>query len=162
VAIIGGAKIETKLPVIKNLEENYDFILVGGMTANEALDEEMKFSDKVLLPEDFSPKEKKRERLDIGPKTVERFIDKIDSAQTIIWNGPLGMFEDSDCAMGTKDVLKAIEKNEKAFKLIGGGETLEVVNRFSSFDNFDYVSMSGGAMLEFLAGKDLPGIEALK
>lgn len=162
VAIIGGAKIETKLPVIKNLEENYDFILVGGMTANEALDEEMEFSDKVLLPEDFSPKEKKEDRLDVGPATVEKFIDKINSAQTVVWNGPLGMFEDSDCAMGTKKVMEAIEKNKKAFKLVGGGETLEAVNRFSSLDNFDYVSMSGGAMLEFLAGKKLPGIEVLK
>ncbi|MFO7807640.1 MAG: phosphoglycerate kinase [Candidatus Moraniibacteriota bacterium] len=162
VAIIGGAKIKTKLPVIETLEKNYDYILVGGMTANEALDEKISFSEKVLLPKDFSPKGKEEQRLDIGEETVKEFVSKIEEVKTIIWNGPLGMFEADDCSSGTKGVIDAIESNKQAFSLIGGGETLEAVNRFSSLENFDYVSMSGGAMLEFLSGESLPGVEAIK
>lgn len=159
VAIIGGAKIKTKLPVIKSLEEKYDYILVGGIIANEALDKELKFSEKVLLPVDFKPDEKSR--LDIGPKTIEIFKEKIKEAQTIIWNGPLGKFENEKYAEGTKEIVNAITSNNSAYKLVGGGESIEAVKKFSNFSKFDYVSMSGGAMLEFLAGKELPGVEAL-
>jgi phosphoglycerate kinase len=161
VAVIGGAKIKTKLPVIETLEKNYDYILVGGMTANEALDEKLSFSQKVVLPKDFSPESKREQRLDIGKNTVEEFVSKIKEAETIVWNGPLGMFEASDCSYGTKSVIDAIVSNRKAFSLVGGGETLEAINKFSSLQEFDYVSMSGGAMLEFLAGKTLPGLKAL-
>ncbi|MDZ7611775.1 MAG: phosphoglycerate kinase [Candidatus Moranbacteria bacterium] len=161
-AVIGGAKIDTKLPVIRSLEENYDQVLVGGKVANEALDGKLEFSENVYFPEDFSPADKKEQRLDIGKKTVDVYIEKISKARSIIWNGPMGKFEDDDCQFGTKEIINAIIENTNAYTIIGGGETLEAVNRFSSLDHFDYVSMSGGAMLEFLGGKELPGIEALK
>ncbi len=161
VAIIGGAKIATKLPVIKNLAKKYQAVLVGGMVANEALDEKIKFSKNVILPVDFSPAEKVEERLDIGPLTVVSFREEIQKAKTIVWNGPLGKFEDEEASNGTRNITKFIEQNKEAFSLIGGGETLEAVEKFGDFAKYNYVSESGGAMLEFLAGNKLPGIEAL-
>ena len=160
VAIIGGAKIATKLPVIKNLGKIYDKVLVGGIVANEALDKKIKFSDKVVLPIDFSPTEREAERLDVGPLTVVAFREEIQKAKTIVWNGPLGKFEDEETANGTRNIIKVVEDSD-AFKLIGGGETLEAVKKFGHFNRYNYVSESGGAMLEFLAGKELPGIKAL-
>ena len=162
VAIIGGAKIETKLPVIETLAKEYDTVLVAGKTANEALDKIISFPENVFLPVDFSPESESEARLDIGEKTQAIFIDKIKQAKTIVWNGPLGMFEREDCAIGTKIIAKAIINNKEAFKLVGGGETIAAINYFVNPDDFNYVSMSGGAMLDFLAGKELPGLKALE
>ena len=166
VAIIGGAKIETKLPVIQNLAESYDKVLVGGKIANEAVDEKIELGEKVLLPIDFAPQGLESERLDIGPKTVESYIKEIALAKTIVWNGPMGKFEDEKCEEGTKKIMGAIVDNEEAHTVIGGGETVEAVKRLvrqpADLKKFDYVSMSGGAMLEFMAGKELPGVEALE
>ncbi len=161
IAIIGGAKIETKLPVIETLAKNYEFVLVGGKTANEALDQGLSFSENVILPVDFSPREKETERIDIGEKTQAIFIDKINKAQTIVWNGPLGLFEKEEASLGTRNIITAITRNTKAFKLVGGGETIAALNYFNNGKNFNYVSMSGGAMLDYLAGKEIPGIKAL-
>lgn len=162
VMVIGGAKIATKLPVIENMMRIYDRVLVGGMIANEALDQNLDLGEKVLLPSDFLPKEKETERLDIGLDTIDSYVEEIKNAKTIVWNGPMGKFEDKEAETGTKKICQAIAANEDAMQVIGGGETLEAVNRFSDFKHFDYVSMSGGAMLEYLSGKTLPGIEALE
>lgn len=162
VAIIGGAKIETKLPVIENLREKYNFILVGGLIANEALDQHLDLGDNVFLPIDFSPETLIVQRLDIGPETIKVFKEKISKAKTIVWNGPMGKFEDLEAEKGTKEIMKAVVAKKEAEQVIGGGETLEAVERFGNFSDFDYVSMSGGAMLEFLSGKELPGIKALE
>lgn len=162
IAIIGGAKIETKLPTIDFLKNGYDVVLVGGKIANEVLDQKLDLGEKVFLPVDFSPKEEQAFRLDIGEKTIEMFKEKIKTAQTIIWNGPLGMFERREYAKGTQIIVQAIVENRTAYKLVGGGETIEALKMFSSFSDFDYVSMSGGAMLEFLSGKELPGVKVLK
>lgn len=161
VAIIGGAKIETKLPVINNLIPIYDRILVGGMIANEAIDQGLEKGDKVVLPVDFGPEELQDQRLDIGPETIASFVKEIQQAGSIIWNGPLGKFEAEGCEQGTKQILAAILDNVDAYKIIGGGETIEAVRMLGNLKDFNYVSMSGGAMLEFLAGDKLPGIEAL-
>ena len=162
IAIIGGAKIETKLPTIDFLKKVYDAVLVGGKIANEALDQKIDLGENVFLPVDFSPEEEKESRFDIGSKTVETFCEKIVSAKTIIWNGPLGMFEKTEYAAGTEKIARAIGENRTAFKVVGGGETIEAVKKFQSFIDFDYVSMSGGAMLEFLSGQELPGVKALE
>ncbi|HRY82992.1 MAG TPA: phosphoglycerate kinase, partial [Candidatus Moranbacteria bacterium] len=106
VAIIGGAKIETKLPVIKFFEEKYDNVLVGGKIANEALDQKIQFSSKVILPVDFID-----DRLDIGPKTLENFNSIIGQAETIVWNGPTGKFEEEKYAFSTNEILKEILKS---------------------------------------------------
>ncbi|MDP1833666.1 MAG: phosphoglycerate kinase [Candidatus Moranbacteria bacterium] len=155
VAIIGGAKIETKIPVIKFFEEKYDHILVGGKIANEALDQNIEFSDKVVLPVDFVD-----DRLDIGPETVEKFKAIIASAKTIAWNGPTGKFEDEKYAKSSNEILEAVIASG-AFVLVGGGETLEILEKNHAMDDISFVSTGGGAMLDFLAGNAMPGIEAL-
>lgn len=156
VAIIGGAKIETKLPVIKFFEEKYDYILVGGKVANEAIDQKIKFSEKVILPFDFID-----ERLDIGPKTLARFKEVIAEAKTIVWNGPTGKFEEEKYAVSANEILQAVLASG-AYVLIGGGETLEILERNGAMEKVDFVSTGGGAMLEYLGGETLPGIEMLQ
>ena len=156
VAIIGGAKIETKLPVIKFFEEKYDNILVGGKIANEALDQKKEFSEKVILPFDFID-----DRLDIGPKTLEKFQEIISSAKTIVWNGPTGKFEDEKYALSSNEILKTVLQSD-AYTVVGGGETLEILEKNDATDKISFVSTGGGAMLEYLGGGEMPGIEILK
>lgn len=157
IAIIGGAKIETKLPLIAALEKNYDAILVGGKVANEALDHQLTFSDKVLLPKDFDSSA----RLDIGPQTIAYFTQIINMAKTIIWNGPLGKFEEKPYDIGTEAILHAILKSQ-AYVVIGGGESLAVLEKAGVIEKVSFVSSGGGAMLEYLGGGLLPGILALE
>ncbi len=155
-AIIGGAKIETKLPLIRALEETYDCVLVGGKIANEAIDQKITFSEKVLLPQDFdSPA-----RLDIGKRTASFYAAIIQKAKTIIWNGPMGKFEEKPYDFGTKIILEAILESE-AYVVIGGGESLAVLEAAGVFHKISFVSSGGGAMLEYMAGKDLPGLRPL-
>jgi phosphoglycerate kinase len=155
IAIIGGAKIETKLPVIKFFEKKYDFVLVGGKIANEAKDQAITFSEKVILPDDYIG-----ERLDIGPKTIEKFKHIINQAKTIVWNGPMGKFEEAEYSVGTKEILKAVLASS-AFTLVGGGETLEILEEENAIEKIGFVSTGGGAMLEYLGGGKMPGIEIL-
>ena len=156
IAIIGGAKIETKMPVIENMAGAYDAILVGGRIAVEAQEQKQKFSENVILPEDYVD-----ETLDIGPKTAEKYGMAISSASFLVWNGPMGKFEDEKYVAGSKAVLDALSGSD-AWKIAGGGETLEFINKYNMADKFDFLSSGGGAMLEFLSGKKLPGIEALE
>lgn len=157
VAIIGGAKIETKLPLIQTFAENYDCVLVGGKIANEALDQKISFNDKVLLPKDFdSPN-----RFDIGPTTAAYYAQIIKKAKTIVWNGPMGKFEEKPYDIGTKLVLEAILESE-ANVVIGGGESLAILEEVGVFHKIGFVSSGGGAMLEYLSGHVLPGLEALR
>jgi len=156
VAIIGGAKIQTKLPMIHMFEKKYDFVLVGGKIANEAIDEEKTFSSNVLLPIDFVG-----DRMDIGPKTVALFKEKIREAKTVIWNGPMGKFEDPAYSSGTFLIARSIMDSE-AFSLVGGGESVEVLEENNWISKFSFVSTGGGALLEFLSGSPMPGIDVLK
>ncbi len=98
---------------------------------------------------------------DIGPESIKVFKKIIKPAKTILWNGPLGMHEDKRFEKGTKEIADTIVKNYSAFKVAGGGETVSAINTFGLADKFDFLSTGGGAMLEFLAGEKLPGIEAL-
>ena len=157
VAVIGGAKIETKLPVINFFKDIYDFVLVGGKVANEALDSKEDFGEKVLLPVDFVD-----DRLDIGSDTIARFKKIIEEAKTIVWNGPMGKFEEERYASGTEEIYQAIVENQEAVKVTGGGETLEILEKKNSFDKFTFVSTGGGAMLEYITKGTLPGLEVLK
>jgi len=156
VIVIGGAKIETKLPMINFFEKKYDRVLIGGKIANEAADQNIKFSERVILPQDFSG-----DRLDIGPKTLEKFQEIISGAKTIVWNGPLGKFEEEEHSRGTYAVLNMILKNQNAYSVVGGGETIEVLEKYGAMEKISFVSTGGGAMLEYLGGKKLPGIKAL-
>lgn len=157
VAIIGGAKIETKLPLIRMFEERYDCILVGGRVANEAIDQKIVFSEKVLLPQDFDSSL----RLDIGPNTIAYYIQIIKTAKTIIWNGPMGKFEEKPYDIGTEAILHAILESG-AFVVIGGGESLAIVENANVMNKISFVSSGGGAMLEYLGGQTLPGFIALE
>lgn len=99
---------------------------------------------------------------DLGPETVKIFSEIIKTAKMILWSGPLGLAEEKKFAKGTKEVAQAIVKNKSAFKIIGGGDTIAAINKLGLLSKFDHVSTGGGAMLEFLSGEELPGIEALK
>ncbi|GAF81162.1 unnamed protein product, partial [marine sediment metagenome] len=99
--------------------------------------------------------------LDIGPKTVERFTDRILGAKTLVWTGPLGAFEVEAFSAGTRGVGEAVAESD-AYSVIGGGETGEAVARFGLVDRVSYVSTGGGACLAFLRGKQLPALEALR
>lgn len=157
VAVIGGAKIKTKLPLIRVFEEKYDHVLVGGKIANEAIDQKIVFSEKVLLPQDFDSSS----RLDIGPDTIARYIQIIKTAKTIVWNGPMGKFEEKPYDIGTDAVLRTILESA-AFTVIGGGESLAVLEKANVIDKIGFVSSGGGAMLEYLGGKELPALKVLE
>jgi len=104
---------------------------------------------------------KEEEIFDIGPETIDVFKRIIKEAKTIFWNGPMGMYEDERFSSGTKEIAEAIIRNYSAFKVAGGGDTIAAVKKFHLEEKFDFLSTGGGAMLEFLAGEKLPGIEAL-
>ncbi|MFH1048661.1 MAG: phosphoglycerate kinase [Patescibacteria group bacterium] len=169
IAIIGGVKLETKSPAVNNLAKIYDYVLVGGMVANEMI--KSKFLHSLALNIILPAKENliKEKHFDIGHNTVKEFSKFIQKAKTIVWNGPMGMFEDSKYQAGTKGVIELIKSARKngANVLIGGGETIYALRKFApklmdkKNKGFN-ISTGGGAMLEFLAGNDLPGIEALK
>ena len=199
VVIIGGAKIESKIKVIKYFLKNSDHLLIGGKIANSILivkgvllgrpwpDEEVveeikKFdltSPNLHLPVDVlaSPTEtgkygtrvsapgrvrKDELLLDIGPETIKMFSKIIGLANTIIWAGPMGFFENPLFEKGTREIAEAIIKNQKAFKVAGGGDTISALRKFHLEKWFNHISTGGGAMLGFLAGEELPGISALE
>ncbi len=102
--------------------------------------------------------------LDIGPKTIDKIKDIIENSETVLWNGPAGYFENPNFALGSYEIAKKIvEKNKKKqiYSIVGGGDTILVLNQINVINNFNFVSTAGGAFLEFLEGKELPGIKAL-
>ncbi len=155
VAIIGGAKIETKLPLIRVFEKLYDAVLVGGKVANEAIDQKTVFSGNVVLPVDF-----RDDRLDIGAQTVIKFNQVIRYAKTIVWNGPLGKFEERPYNAGTNSIVRSMIESG-AFVVTGGGESVAVLEQMDVMDKMGFVSTGGGAMLEYMSGNELPGLLAL-
>ena len=157
VMIIGGAKTKTKLPLIKLLTKKFDFVLVGGIVANKIKNQKSKIKN-IELPVDYVFSE--NSACDIGPKTIKNFSKIISKAKIIVWNGPMGKFEDARFSKGTKEIGRAIAKS-KAYKIIGGGETVFAASKFNLIGKMDFVSTGGGAMLEFLADRELPGLKAL-
>ena len=102
--------------------------------------------------------------LDIGPKTVEKVKDIVKKSETVLWNGPAGYFENPNFASGSYEIAKAIVKKNKEnsiYSVIGGGDTIALINQLNVIQNFNFVSTAGGAFLEYLEGKELPGIKAL-
>ena len=161
VVVIGGAKLETKLPVVHSFLKSADKILVGGDIANKMLRKSLvKENSLKILPQDGIDNGSGGFE-DIGSETIRLFVSSLRRAKTVVWNGPLGHAEIPEFAKGTKAVARAIA-HSNAFTVVGGGDTIAILRKFNLLHGFDHVSTGGGAMLEFLAGKKLPGIEALK
>ena len=155
-AIIGGAKIETKLPLVEHLAQIADFVLVGGELPIEIEEKQMKFPENVIIAA-LSPDQKD---IDINNGSIVQTIKLIKSAKTVVWNGPMGLYEEG-FDKGTLTVAKAIIEND-AYRVVGGGETVEFLAKNNLLSKFAFVSSGGGAMLEFLSGKTLPALKALE
>jgi phosphoglycerate kinase len=202
VAILGGAKVSSKLSVIENLLDKVDTLIIGGgmsYTFSKALggtvgvslleedycDYALKMIDKakekgvkLLLPvdtviaDDFSNSANTQvvkageipdgwEGLDIGPETVKIYTDAVADAKTVVWNGPMGAFEMPNFAVGTEAVAKALANTgADTTTIIGGGDSAAAVNQMGFGDKMTHISTGGGASLEFLEGKELPGVAA--
>ena len=201
-AIMGGAKVGDKIPVIKNLLKKVDSLIIGGgmaytffkaegyeigtsildadniELAKELIAEAKELGVKLLLPVDaVCGKEFKNDTeigtfdkenmpadmmgMDIGPKSVELFKAEIANAKTIVWNGPMGVFEMENFAAGTKAVAEALAASD-AVTVIGGGDSAAACEQFGLKDKMTHISTGGGASLEFLEGKVLPGIAVIQ
>ena len=200
VAILGGAKVSSKISVINNLLDKVDVLIIGGgmgYTFAKAMggqigkslceDDYLQYSldmmkkaeekgVKLLLPvdnrigDDFSNDcniqivkageiPEGWEGLDIGPETEKLFCDAVKDAKTVVWNGPMGCFEMPNFAHGTEAVAKALAETD-AVTIIGGGDSAAAVNQLGYVDKMTHISTGGGASLEFLEGKELPGVAA--
>ncbi len=161
-------------PIGKSIkEDNCDLII------NDIFKIAQNHSCKIVYPEDVvvgktmddSAKIKKLNDvknddliLDIGPKTISKIKDIIESSATVLWNGPAGYFENPSFAKGSHQIAKAISKKNKdksIYSVVGGGDTIALINQINTIKNFNFVSTAGGAFLEYLEGKELPGIKAL-
>ena len=203
-AILGGAKISSKIPILKNIIKIADDIIIGGGMSftfakalggkignsihedsmldevNEIIKIAKNNNVKVHIPVDVvcakefdnnSPAkvfdimniDKDYEGMDAGPKSLLKFKEVVLNSKTILWNGPLGVFEFSNFSKGTRELGKYITESTQngAFSLVGGGDSVAAVKSFKMQKNMSYVSTGGGAMLESLEGKNLPGINAL-
>jgi phosphoglycerate kinase len=202
VAIVGGAKVSTKLTILAQLAEKVDQLIVGGGITNtfmlaagmkigkslcepdlvgearNVIDQIKAKGGQVPLPVDvvcakeLSPTARATTKsvgdvmdddliLDIGPKSAATLTDLLKKAATIVWNGPVGVFEHDQFAGGTKAIAQAIASSG-AFSLAGGGETVAALAKFGVTEKIGYVSTAGGAFLEFLEGKKLPAVEILE
>ena len=205
VAIVGGAKVSSKIGVISNMIDNVATVIIGGgmgftfvKAMGGAIGTSLVEDDKLDLAKELMQKAKENgcnllipvdtlitkefadtpaERvcaigeipdgymgLDNGPKSIANAVEALASSKTIIWNGPMGVFEFDHYAGGTKEVAQAVvdATANGAFSLIGGGDSVAAVNKFGFTDKVSYISTGGGAMLEFLEGKTLPGVAALR
>lgn len=201
-AIMGGAKVKDKIPVITNLLDKVDILIIGGGMAytffkaqgysigKSLLDEEgldlandiLKLAEekgvKFMLPVDVvaadefandSPHDvypidaipEDRMGLDIGPETIKLFTDALKTTKTVVWNGPMGVFEMDTFAVGTKAIAECLAEID-ATTVIGGGDSAAAVAKFGLADKMTHISTGGGASLEFLEGIDLPGIAVIE
>lgn len=189
--ILGGAKVSDKIGLIKNLVNVADYILIGGGMAftflkasgleigSSLLDEESidfckemleKYEDKIILPIDVVTDKKScfisditssEKGLDIGSQTIKLFKQYLNLSKVIVWNGPVGMFEEEKYSNGTKGLCEVL-KNINCIKIAGGGDTASAIKQFGYEATFTHISTGGGASLELLEGKKLPGIEIIK
>lgn len=197
VAIVGGAKVSTKLEVLESLAEKVDQLIVGGGIANTFLAAAGKQVGKSLCEHDLIPAAQKIAEkvhiplpmdvvvasefsadaeavvksvdevgendmiLDVGPQTAHVFAALMKEAGTIVWNGPVGVFEFDQFGAGTEEMAQAIA-DSNAFSIAGGGDTLAAVDKYGIADRISYISTGGGAFLEFLEGKTLPAVAVLQ
>ena len=175
--ISGGAKVEDKLGVLRNLGGRADTVLIGGKMAEQLrvenpLDFEVELPIDVVAAAEFARDAQSRLcavdeipegwlGLDIGPETRTRFVERIEEARTIFWNGPMGVFEWPPFAGGTKAVAEAVAANQDAYSVVGGADSVRALNELGLADLVSWVSTGGGASLELLEGKELPGVAAI-
>ena len=156
VVILGGVK-EDKLKVMDELTRWADYILIGGKLPTLMENGEWRMENKGrIVVASLNPEGK-----DITLETIEKFTEIIKNAGTIVWAGPMGIFEDKRFEKGTKEIAEAIVKSG-AFSVVGGGDTEAALTKFALDKKVSFISSGGGAMLEFLAKGTLPGIEAIK
>jgi len=204
-AIIGGAKVSSKITVLKNILDRVDHMIIGGgmsytfskasggnvgnslvedeylETAKSLIQEAEAKGVKIHLPKDALIADDFRNDastdvcpsdeipddwmgLDIGPETIKSYEALIKTCQVILWNGPMGVFEMESFSKGTVSVAKALAEATKngAFTLVGGGDSVAAINKYKLASEVSYVSTGGGAMLEYLEGKSLPGVQAIR
>ena len=152
-------------------EDNCEEILKEIFETSKKYSCKITFPSDVLVGKNFNDKSKIKELseiddddliLDIGPKTINKIKEIIEISKTILWNGPAGYFENLNFAKGSHEIAKKIiNKNKSIYSVVGGGDTIAVINQINDIKNFDFVSTAGGAFLEYLEGKELPGIKAL-
>jgi len=157
VAIVGGTKVETKSKFIDKISQIADFVIISGLLKKEITEKNIRFehADKIIGPSG------ELGALDINDKSIKMFKERISGAKTILWNGPFGRFEDKEYEKGTLAIANSIIES-KAFSVVGGGETVEFLQKKDMIDKFSHVSTGGGAMLAYLAGEKLPGLVALE
>lgn len=203
-AIIGGAKVSSKISIINNLLDKIDNLVIGGgmsytfakamggnvgnsmveedfiETAKEVLKKADELGVTILLPEDsivadkFDPEANKKEvntneipagwmGLDIGSKAIDSYKTCVEESRTILWNGPMGVFEFKQFEEGTKAVAFAVvtATERGAYSLVGGGDSVAAVNKYNLGEHVSYVSTGGGALLELIEGRTLPGVAAI-
>ena len=177
VLVSGGAKVEDKLGVLRNLGGRADTVLVGGKMAEELrvenpLEFEIELPVDVVAAAEFARDSESRLcavdeipegwlGLDIGPETRTRYAERLAEARTIFWNGPMGVFEWPPFAAGTEAVAEAVAANRDAFSVVGGADSVRALNELGLADRVSWVSTGGGASLELLEGKELPGVAAI-
>ncbi len=204
-AILGGAKVSTKITIMENLLGKVDNLIIGGGmtytfikamggeignslveedyldTAKQVIEKAKEAKVNLILPidsvnGDAFDNEANREvtdidkvpeswlGMDIGDKTIDLYTKTIMGSNTLLWNGPMGVFEMTNFQKGTVEIAKAIAASTKdgAFSLVGGGDSVAAINKFNMADQVSYVSTGGGALLEYIEGKSLPGIKAIR
>ncbi|MEA1877121.1 MAG: phosphoglycerate kinase [Bacteroidota bacterium] len=204
-AVLGGAKVSSKITIIENLLGKVDNLIIGGgmtftfikamggqignslveedylETAKSVIEKAEEAGVKLLLPTDslngdtFSNEANRAESeidaipegwmgMDIAKNSIQEFTETILNSKTILWNGPMGVFEMDNFQQGTVEVAKAIAKATAngAFSLVGGGDSVAAINKFNMANQVSYVSTGGGALLEYIEGKELPGIKAIR
>lgn len=204
-AIMGGAKVSSKITIISRLLDTVDNLIIGGgmtytfvkamggeignsLVENDKLELAMEIISlaksknvRLLIPVDsvngdsFSNDSKILKSkidqvqegylgLDIGQETINLFSKTIEDSATILWNGPMGVFEMNNFSNGTKAIANSLVNATKkgAFTLVGGGDSVAAINKYNLSEQVSYVSTGGGAMLEYLEGKELPGVAAIK
>jgi phosphoglycerate kinase len=175
VAVVGGAKVEDTIGLLHSLVERADVVLVGGKVAEELranpMDLPLKLPGDVVAAAAFKPDAEAKVvpagevpegwlGLDIGPETREAYAKRIAMAKTVFWNGPMGVFEWSRFAEGTLAIARAMAEAD-AYTVVGGGDSVRALDEAGLADRIDWVSTGGGAALEFLEGKELPGVAAI-
>ena len=153
-------KLDVALDVMKKAKENHVNLVLG--TDSIIADDFKNDAKQAVAPSNDIPDG--WEGMDAGPESRKAFAEVIENSKTILWNGPAGVFEFDNFAGGSKAIAEAIAKATKngAFSLIGGGDSVACINKFGLADQVSYISTGGGALLEAIEGKELPGIAAIK